>query len=89
MNGTNQFPNQPASPSQHLPLWVWIVAGVVALVLVAAAFYYATYTPALDVGMPIVPGRADDIVAIEKEVNELKLDDLGSELADIDKELAQ
>lgn len=68
---------------------VWWVAGVIAI-LVAAAFlvYYLRYTPVGTGDYGILP-PSDTTQSIEADLNATDLNNLDSELSDIDKELAQ
>jgi len=66
----------------------WVVAVIVILIAVAFLVYY------MRSGTPSVPPtvsqpQADSASAIEADLKALDLSDLGSELSDIDKELAQ
>lgn len=64
----------------------WVVVIIIALVVIAFLVYYMRSYPQGEVPQTAQP---DSVSAIESDLQSLKLDDLTSELSDIDKELAQ
>jgi len=82
-----QQPMQSFSEPKKSRLWLVIVI-IVALVVVAAVLYtLRNQIPFVQQYVSEVP--SDDVVAIEQDLQAVNLDDLGSELLDIDKELAE
>ena len=77
------------APKKNVWLWLALGAAAVAALSVAFYFYYAAYTPT-DLG-PIggTTSEEADLAALESELQMESLDDLDSELMDIEKELAQ
>lgn len=70
----------------NIGLWVAVAVLAVMALGVAYYYYYYSYTPApSDTTGESVPTEEE----LASELNSLKLDDLGSELGDIEKELAQ
>ncbi|KKS95471.1 hypothetical protein A3B05_03000 [Candidatus Giovannonibacteria bacterium RIFCSPLOWO2_01_FULL_43_160] len=68
---------------------VWWVAGIIAILVVAAFLvYYLRYTPVGTGDYGILP-PSDTTQSIEADLNATDLNNLDSELSDIDKELAQ
>ena len=82
-------------PPQMLPapkknVWLWLVLGAVCVIvlLFAVYYYYADFSSIYrDLGS--APAGDRELSAIESELQAEPLDDLTSELNDIDKELAQ
>lgn len=74
-----------SEPKRHL--WIWVVVGAVSI-LAATAMLYATYVYSPDIEVPIqrplTVERKQSEEIIEKELGELKPEDVDSELEDID-----
>lgn len=64
----------------------WTVAIVAGLALVALAFYYWSYNPP---ETEIVSPQINDVAAIERELENIDINNIDSELQDIEKELNQ
>lgn len=66
--------------------WLWVVLVVVAVLVLLFAWYYFQYgytrAPAASSG-----AAPDDTSSIERDLQATNVDDLGTELKDIDKEL--
>lgn len=72
-------------------MWLWVVLIVVVVVVFVALLYYI-YTPEEESAPSVVlpqPELSDDVTVIEEDLGSADFTDLGSELDDIDKELAQ
>lgn len=81
MNGTTQF-QTPAPAGKKT--WFWIVIAILVVAVLAAVYYFwSSGTPSTG------PTVEDTTSAIEQDLRATNLDDLGAELGDIDKELAQ
>lgn len=62
---------------------------IVVLIIIAFAVYYVRYTPIGQQNYGAVITPPDSATSIEADLNATNLNNLGSELSDIDKELAQ
>lgn len=84
MNG-----NYQSSMASGKKGWMWPVIVLVVIVVLLAAYYvfYYGYTPAS--GGAAGEVSADDIAALEQNLQGITTEGLGSELGDIEKELAQ
>ncbi len=87
--------NQPGARAPLLQepqknMWLWVVLIVVVVVVFAALLYYI-YEPEDNAPALVLPRRelSDETTVIENDLGSANFDDLGSELEDIDKELAQ
>lgn len=89
-NGVNG--DQPQMlPQPQKNIWFWIVLGVVSVLALAFAFYnyYSVPVPPEEgVTRSAVPIEGEDVSGIEGELQAEPLEDLDSELGDIEKELA-
>lgn len=72
---------------------IWVVIVVIILILIAFALYYlqpgAEIASPPSAGLSPTPPAEDSIAAVESDLEGLNVDGLDSELADIEKELAQ
>lgn len=88
--------NQPGASAPLLQepqknMWFWVVLIVVVVVVFAALLYYI-YTPEEESApASVLPQRelSDEVTAIDKDLGSADFNDLGNELGDIKKELAQ
>ena len=72
---------------------IWVVIVIIILILIAFVLYYlqpgAETISLPSAGLSPTPPAEDSIAAVESDLKGLNLEGLDSELADIDKELAQ
>lgn len=87
MNGNYQSPINSASGKKN---WTWPVIILVVIVVLFAAYYifYYGYPPAPS-GETVGGTLTDETAAIEQDLRDIAVEGLGSELDDIEKELAQ
>lgn len=87
MNG-NQ--STPMLPEPKKSVWLWVVLGAVVMAVLALVFYLYSFPSGKEGDTP-PPSAAEEkaVNDLEKELQAESFDDLGAELRDIDKELAQ
>lgn len=71
-------------------IWLWVVLGVAVVVVLALVFYLYYFPAGLEEEI-LPPSAAEEkaVSDLEKELQAESFDDLGAELGDIEKELAQ
>lgn len=85
---TTQIPNLLPAPSRKW--WIWVVVVIIIVAALAFAFYlyYSGVLIQKEAEIPVAAG-VDEIIQLEGDLNATAVENLDTELSDIDKELVK